>query len=101
MSVKQKTIICEVRYCDYCDKELTPKNTGEFYIVAHCNGDVCYEDALGDVCKDCAEAMKRAFYGLMDKGHFAERYDDDKTKDFARIALREYVKKHAHANEQG
>lgn len=95
MSVKQKTFTCEVHYCDYCGAELTMQTKGEFFIVAHCNGDVCYEDALGDVCKDCAVLMKQAFTRLMDKGHFAERYDDDKTKEFARMALREYVKKHA------
>lgn len=95
MSVKTETREVEIRRCDYCGREITSKTEGEFFIVAHCNGNVCYEDALGDVCKDCAGLVKETFLKLMDKGHFAERYDDDKTKEFARMALREYVKKHA------
>lgn len=95
MSVKTETRQVEIRHCDYCGREITPKTEGEFFIVAHCNGDVCYEDALGDVCKDCAVLMKQVFTKLMDKGHFAERYDDDKTKKSAKRALIEYVKKQA------
>lgn len=93
MSVK--TEVHEVHCCDYCGIELNEYNIGEFFIVAHCNRRVCYEDALGDVCKDCAMLMKQAFLKLMDKGHFPEQYDDNKTKEFAKIALREYVRKHA------
>ena len=56
MSVKTETRELEIHRCDYCGKEITPKTEGEFFIVAHCNGDVCYEDALGDVCKGLCRA---------------------------------------------
>ena len=72
MSVKIESRELEIHRCDYCGKEITPKTEGEFFIVAHCNGDVCYEDALGDVCKDCARALKGIFCDLMMSGNFAE-----------------------------
>lgn len=92
MSVKIESRELEIHRCDYCGKEITPKTEGEFFIVAHCNGDVCYEDALGDVCKDCARALKGIFCDLMMSGNFAERYDSKEVKSFCRMMLRGEIK---------
>lgn len=82
MSVKTETREVEIRRCDYCGREITTKTEGEFFIVAHCNGDVCYEDALGDVCKDCADLLKGIFRDLMMSGELRRTLRQQRSKEF-------------------
>ena len=93
MSVKTETREVEVHRCDYCGKELTQETTGEFFFVAHCNGEVCYEGEVGDICKECAESARLVFCKQVSTpAFFSERYDDAREKEFSKMELRKIIK---------
>lgn len=93
MSTKQETITREVCYCDYCGVELTKQTEGEFFFVAHCNGDVCYEGEVADICKECAESARLVFCKQLSMpAFFSERYDDPREKEFSKMELRKIIK---------
>lgn len=79
-------------FCDYCGKELTKRTEGDFLILVKCNGDVCFEDGLGDMCRRCAEKLKTLVTDTMRVGFIPERYDSPEDKSFNRMMLCDTMK---------
>lgn len=82
MQKEQNTKI-NVRYCDFCGKELEDKNTGRFSIGTLLDYQTDFEDALFhfDMCKDCANALSTYFWRIMRQHYIPERYDDCRRRE--------------------